>query len=187
MNIDKKNLRRQLLQQRRELIPEIWRELSDQICHQLLNCPEFKAAKTILVYQSCNQEPDLSYLFTHSTKQWGLPRCVDQNLIWHSWQPTEPLITGAYGILEPSAELPVLEPNLVDLMLIPAVAIDRLGYRLGYGGGYYDRLRADSRWRKVPAIGIVFDFGYVDLVPIDPWDIPVSAVCTEFGVNFYYE
>ena len=183
VDTNKSILRRQLLRQRRELSTQIWRERSDKICLHLLNCPEFTGAKTILVYQSCNQEPDLNYLFTHSTKQWGLPRCVDKNLIWHSWQPSEPLVTGAYGISEPSPELPLLGPASVDLMLIPAVAIDRSGYRLGYGGGYYDKLRADPLWRKIPTIGITFDFGYVDTLPVDAWDLRVDAVCTELGMS----
>ncbi len=180
---NKPTLRRQLLQQRRELSPEIWREWSDRICVHLLNSPQVQSAKTILVYQSCNQEPDLSYLFAHADRQWGLPRCVSKDLIWHSWKPLEPLVTGAYGILEPAPELPQLEPDLVDLMLVPSVAIDRAGYRLGYGGGYYDRLRADPLWRKVSTIGITFNFSYLELLPIDPWDLGLEAVCTELGMS----
>ena len=183
MNSDKVYLRHQLLRRRRELDVEMWRGWSDRICHHLLNYPQFIESRTILAYQSCNQEPDLSYLFNNSTKQWGLPRCVNKNLIWHSWQPTEPLVSGAYGILEPSAELPQLEPDIIDLILVPAVAIDWQGYRLGYGGGYYDRLRADPRWGKIPAIAIVFDFASVETLPIDPWDLPVDAVCTELGIT----
>jgi 5-formyltetrahydrofolate cyclo-ligase len=183
VNNNKSALRRQLLQQRRELSSEIWREWSDRICRHLLNYPQFQRAKTILVYQSCNQETDLSYLFTHANQQWGLPRCVGKELIWHRWQTSESLIIGAYGILEPAPELPQLEPDLVDLMLIPSIATDRAGYRLGYGGGYYDRLRADPLWQKIPSIGITFDFSYVETLPIDPWDIGLDAVCTELGVS----
>jgi 5-formyltetrahydrofolate cyclo-ligase len=96
---------------------------------------------------------------------------------------SEPMLIGAYGILEPLPELPPIEPDNVDLMLVPAVAIDRSGYRLGYGGGYYDRLRADPLWRKMPTIGIVFDFAYVETLPIEAWDLPIDNVCTELGVT----
>jgi 5-formyltetrahydrofolate cyclo-ligase len=88
-----------------------------------------------------------------------------------------------YGILEPDPTLPQLLVENVDLLLVPAVAIDGRGYRLGYGGGYYDRLRADPHWRKIPTIGIVFDFAYIDAVPIDPWDLPLDAACTELGLT----
>jgi 5-formyltetrahydrofolate cyclo-ligase len=183
VNPDKNTLRRQFLQQRQALSPEIWRSHSKSICRHLADYPQFQAAQTVLAYQSCRQEPDLSYLFTHANKQWGLPRCIDKDLLWHSWQPSEALIAGNYGILEPSSELARLTPDRVDLMLVPTVAIDRGGYRLGYGGGYYDRLRADPLWQKIPTISIVFDFGYVETLPIDPWDVPLDAVCTELGVR----
>jgi 5-formyltetrahydrofolate cyclo-ligase len=176
-------LRRQLLQQRVALAPEVWRKYSEQICNQLESFAQFQQARTILTYCSHRQEPDLSYLFNRTDKQWGLPRCVGKDLFWHRWEPQQPLVTGAYGILEPSADLPLLEAAEVDLMLVPSVGIDRSGYRLGYGGGYYDRLRANPLWRNAPTIGIVFDFGYVDVLPIEPWDLPLDGVCTEIGVR----
>jgi 5-formyltetrahydrofolate cyclo-ligase len=181
VNCQKNVLRRQFIQQRQALTTADWSLKSDRICHQLSNSPQFIDAQTILAYQSCRQEPQLDYLFTHSNKQWGLPQCVGKDLRWHRWQPSEPLLIGNYGILEPSPESPRLLPNNVDLILVPAVAIDRRGYRLGYGGGYYDRLRADPLWRKIPTIGITFDFAYVETLPIDPWDLPLNSVCTESG------
>jgi 5-formyltetrahydrofolate cyclo-ligase len=179
---DKTFLRRQFLERRQAMPSELWREYSDRICIQLQNCPQFTEARTILAYQSCRQEPDLTLLLTDRDKQWGLPRCLGKELIWHRWQPSEPLLTGAYGILEPAPTSPRLEPIDVDLILVPAVAIDRCGYRLGYGGGYYDRLRADPLWQQIPTIGIVFDFAAVDTLPIDPWDLKLDAVCTELGL-----
>ena len=141
------------------------------------------AAQTILAYQSHRQEPTLDYLFTHTHKHWGLPRSIGKELLWHRWQPAEPLVTGKYGILEPTPESPLLTPNLVDLILVPAVAIDQHGYRLGYGGGYYDRLRSDPLWRRIPTIGIVFDSSYVEILPTEAWDLPLDAVCTELGFH----
>jgi 5-formyltetrahydrofolate cyclo-ligase len=179
VNCPKQMLRHQFLQQRQALAVEVWRTQSDLICDRLSNCPQFISAQTILAYQSCRQEPSLDYLFTHSSKQWGLPRCVGKDLHWHRWQPLELLSVGAYGILEPNLKSPELVADRVDLILVPCVAIDRSGYRLGYGGGYYDRLRADPLWRKIPTIGISFDFAYVDTLPIDPWDLPLDRICTE--------
>jgi 5-formyltetrahydrofolate cyclo-ligase len=183
VSFDKSTLRRQFLQQRQELSAQLWRSHSDQICDQLLTCPQFMAAQTILAYQSHRQEPSLDYLFTHAHQQWGLPRSIGKELQWHRWQPAEPLVIGKYGILEPDPASPLLTPDLVDLILVPAVAIDARGYRLGYGGGYYDRLRSDPQWRKIPTIGIVFDFSYVETLPTEAWDLPLDAVCTEFGFH----
>jgi 5-formyltetrahydrofolate cyclo-ligase len=183
VNCDKTSLRRQFLQQRQDLSAQLWQSQSDRICHQLLACPQFIAAQTVLAYQSHRQEPNLDYLFTHTHKQWGLPRSVGQELLWHRWQPTEPLVTGKYGILEADPASPLIQPDLVDLILVPAVAMDASGYRLGYGGGYYDRLRSNPQWRKIPTIGIVFDFSYVETLPTDLWDLPLDAVCTELGLT----
>jgi 5-formyltetrahydrofolate cyclo-ligase len=179
VNCHKQPLRRKLLTQRQALSVNNWQSASDRLCDRLANCVEFINAHTILAYQSNRQEPTLDRLFTHTTKQWGLPRCVGKDLYWHCWQPLQPLVKGHYGILEPDLQLPQLPVENVDLLLVPAVAIDRRGYRLGYGGGYYDRLRTDPRWLKIPTIGIVFDFAYVETLPIDDWDLPLDAVCTE--------
>jgi 5-formyltetrahydrofolate cyclo-ligase len=183
VNSAKNLLRRELLQQRQALSSVLWREQSEQICRHLEKSVRFQQAGTILSYCSHRQEPDLSYLFAGNDKLWGLPRCVGKDLLWHHWEPQQGLVTGAYGILEPRADLPLLEPGDVDLILVPSVGVDRSGYRLGYGGGYYDRLRANPSWREVSTIGIVFDFGYVDALPIDPWDLPLNGVCTELGVS----
>ncbi len=185
VNCQKQPLRRKLLTHRQALSVNNWQSSSERICDRLANCVEFINAYTILVYQSNRQEPTLDRLFTHTTKQWGLPRCVGKDLYWHYWQPPQPLVNGHYGILEPDPELPRLPVENVDLLLVPAVAIDRRGYRLGYGGGYYDRLRTDPHWRKIPTIGIVFDFAYVETLPIDPWDLPLDAVCTEEQLTWF--
>ena len=181
----KTSLRRQLLHQRQTLPLAVWLTQSALICDRLLNCAEFIAARTILAYHSHRQEPSLEHLFTHTDKQWGLPRTVGKDLLWHRWQPLEPLVIGKYGILEPNPELPLLEPDCVDLILVPAVAMDADGYRLGYGGGYYDRLRWNPLWRKIPTIGIVFDFAYLETLPIELWDLPLDAVCTELSFKVY--
>jgi len=176
--MNKAQLRRQFLKQRQSLSQSIWREKSDQLCQQLKSLPLFQSSRTILAYFSLRREPDLSSLFI-SSAGWGFPRCVGQDLAWHRWSIGDSLQTGPYGISEPEADSPLLSPSEVDLMLVPAVACDRGGYRLGYGGGYYDRLLADPIWAKIPTIGIIFDFAYVSLLPIDPWDIQLSLVCTE--------
>ncbi|MEB3281923.1 MAG: 5-formyltetrahydrofolate cyclo-ligase [Lyngbya sp.] len=187
----KNQLRRELLQIRQSMLAEDWREKSDRICSHLQTLPRFQQAKTILAYVSFRQEPDLSRLFAETsregTKIWGFPRCVEKSLIWHQWKPGELLQTGAYGIWEPSADLPMISASQVDLILVPAVACDRRGYRLGYGGGYYDRMFSCPEWQSIPTIGIVFDFAYFTELPIEDWDRPLNAICTEVGLKFKAE
>lgn len=181
--MDKKKFRRSLIQTRISLAETEWKLKSDRLCHHLKAASIFQQAQTILAYFSFRQEPDLSPLFNsenNSNKQWGFPRCVGKSLVWHSWQPGEPLETGAFGIQEPLANAPILSPEMVDLILVPAVACDLRGYRLGYGGGFYDRLLNDPKWSQKPTIGIVFEFARLPELPIDPWDKPLDAICTDY-------
>ena len=179
MTNDKKQLRQRLLKQRQAMTKDDGREKSDRVCTQLQSSPLLTQAKTILAYFSFRQEPDLNPLFTDTQYCWGFPRCVGKSLLWHSWKSGEALKAGAYGIFEPDANSPTLEPNDVDLILVPAVACDRRGYRLGYGGGFYDRLLSAAEWTSKPTIGIVFDFAFLPQLPIDGWDQPLNGVCTE--------
>lgn len=177
--MQKAELRRSLLQTRQSMTQEEWEQKSDRICFHLQSLPLFTQAKTILAYFSFRQEPDLSPLFTNNHYRWGVPRCVGQTLIWHRWEPGDSLQTGAYGILEPLPQAPTLQPDEVDLILVPAVACDYQGYRLGYGGGYYDRLLSLPAWSSKPTTGIVFECAYLPQLPTDLWDIQLHGVCTE--------
>ncbi|WP_404784167.1 5-formyltetrahydrofolate cyclo-ligase [Altericista sp. CCNU0014] len=183
----KKALRKQLLAQRRALTADAWKFKSDAICLKLAQSEWVQNAQTILVYWGDRQEPDLRPLWEHHfpDKQWGLPRCVEKQLVWHRWQPMEAnqLQPGPYGILEPLPTLPILLPSAVDLILVPAVGCDRRGFRLGYGGGFYDRLFGDPAWANIPTIGIVFEFAFLAELTPDPWDYPLKAVCTELGMT----
>ncbi|MDY7007175.1 MAG: 5-formyltetrahydrofolate cyclo-ligase [Cyanobacteriota bacterium] len=185
----KKELRSSLLKKRQSMSEKEWREKSDRLCHHLQNYSLFQKAQTVLAYFSFRQEVDLSLLFTNnrenstvSNKNWGFPRCVKKTLSWHIWQPENYLQKGTYGILEPESNAPLLHSSEVDLILIPAVACDVNGYRLGYGSGFYDRMLSSEEWASKPTIGIVFEFAYLQQLPIDPWDRPLSAVCTENGI-----
>ncbi|NJM76806.1 MAG: 5-formyltetrahydrofolate cyclo-ligase [Acaryochloridaceae cyanobacterium RU_4_10] len=183
--MDKKVLRQTLLQQRKELSDRDWTEKSKAICENIAQTECFRKAKTVLAYFSVRQEPDLSYLWTldAASKCWGLSRCVGKTLVWHQYNPHLPkqVQPGAYGILEPLPTLPLVKPDSVDLILVPAVACDRRGFRLGYGGGFYDRLLAQPEWADKPTIGIVFEFALLNQLDADPWDRPMRSVCTENG------
>jgi 5-formyltetrahydrofolate cyclo-ligase len=180
MLVDKPTLRRQWLADRRSLSPADWQQRSAAICANLCQLPIYQQANTILAYSSYRQEPDLSALFDDREKVWGLPRCDGPDLVWHRYDPlTHTLQPGAFGILEPAADWPQLVASIVDLILVPCVGGDRAGYRLGYGGGFYDRLLADPNWARIPTIGITFSPMLVEGLPIDPWDRPLDRICTE--------
>lgn len=181
--VDKVELRQKLLQQRKSMAVSEWRQKSDRIIEHLLSSSLFTQAKTILAYFSFRQEPDLSPLFTDTSYIWGFPRCVGKSLYWHKLTQSDAVVKGAYGITEPRADNPMVNPEEVDLILVPTVACDYQGYRLGYGGGYYDRLLSSPMWQDTPTIGIVFDFAYLPQLPIEPWDMRLTSVCTERGMR----
>jgi 5-formyltetrahydrofolate cyclo-ligase len=181
-SLTKTELRKALLKTRKSLSPEAWKKKSDRICNQLQNSPLFTQAKTILAYFSFRQEPDLSPLFT-TPKTWGFPRCVGKDLSWHIWQPGDILHTGAYGILEPLLDAPKIDYSEVDLILVPAVGCDFRGYRLGYGGGFYDRMLSKTEWKSKITIGIIFEFALLAAVPVESWDKPLHGICTESGLE----
>lgn len=185
MGEGKKQLREKFLQQRQNLSWLQWREKSRLICAHLKESPFFAQSRVVLAYSSIAGEPDLSFLWQQDEgkRVWGLPRCQGKDLVWHQWLPHTPLLPGKYNIPEPPADSPVISPSQVDLILVPAVACDYRGYRLGYGGGYYDRLLSDQQWQKPVTIGIVFDFAYVEQLVTHQWDKPLDYVCTESGLK----
>jgi 5-formyltetrahydrofolate cyclo-ligase len=184
--IDKSTLRRQWLADRRAIAPVDWHQWSGQICQNLRQWPQYQQARTVLAYSSYRQEPDLSALFEDAQKVWGLPRCIGRDLVWHQFDArANTLQPGAFGILEPQSDWPQLAVSEVDLILVPCVGCDRRGYRLGYGGGFYDRLLADPDWAAIPTIGITFSPMWVATLPIDAWDRRLDRVCTELrGTGF---
>lgn len=181
--LDKATWRRALLQQRQSLPADIWQQKSRQLCNHLQSSSLFAQSQTILAYFSFRQEPDLCSLFHDDSHKWGFPRCAGKSLFWHLWKPGEALQTGSYGLIEPLPDSPTLQPTEVDLILVPAVACDQQGYRLGYGGGFYDRLLSSPDWASKPTLGIVFDFAWIPYLPIDSWDQPLHGICTETKIK----
>jgi 5-formyltetrahydrofolate cyclo-ligase len=94
-----------------------------------------------------------------------------------SWQWGAPLVPGVWGIREPGPETPEVQP---DILLVPLLAFDRNGYRIGYGAGYYDLTIAQSRVRKpIAAVGIAFAAQEVETVPKTAFDARLDLVLTE--------
>jgi len=100
-------------------------------------------------------------------------------LVFRAWRPSDPLEAGPFGTLQPHRQRAEVEP---DVLIVPLLAVDRDGYRLGYGGGYYDRTLAALRARRaVQAIGIAFEAQRLDEIPRSPRDERLDWLLTEAG------
>lgn len=107
-----------------------------------------------------------------------------QTLTFREWTPEVELVKGKYGILEPNENSKVLEP---DLLLVPLLAYDPFGNRLGYGGGFYDRTLNHflSNKRKTNSIGVAFKFQKCKKLPIGEFDIPLNSILNEDGIYHF--
>ena len=103
-------------------------------------------------------------------------------LVFRHWAPGDDLVDGPYGTQQPSPMAQIVVPGVI---LVPMLAYDAACWRLGYGGGFYDRTLAALRTtgNSVAAIGIAFDGQLVDKVPVGPFDMPLDAVLTPSGVR----
>ena len=181
--MDKKELRRYIREQKRHFTPQQLGEMSLDIMSSLLSNSHIQKADAILMYHSLPDEVD-----THSAldqllamgKKVLLPKVVSETeMTIHEYtgqdslQPSEP-----YGILEPTTpELSIVNCQLSIVIVVPGMAFDKHGHRLGRGKGYYDRFL--SRIPNIYKIGVCFPFQLIDKVPSEPTDILVDEVLTD--------
>jgi 5-formyltetrahydrofolate cyclo-ligase len=182
--MNKKELRQKVLEKRGKLSLTEVQKKSQQINQQLLLHPAYRSAKTILFYLPIKKEPDTLPLLKNAwqqKKQVLIPvtQAVNKSLILSKLENLEELIEGSYGILEPKPEfLRPTAPYSVDLCLLPGLAFDRNGSRLGYGGGYFDRFLPSLR-PDCPKIALAYDFQILNFIPKTKYDLPVDIIITE--------
>ena len=144
----------------------------------LTNIPEIAFASTVASYISYGDEPDTSALnkaLIAMGKRLLLPRIAGENLEWVDWNGDEQNLQAKKKIKEPIGQA-ITECEVVDVVIVPALRIDRSGYRLGQGGGYYDRaLPALAAW----SIGLIHpdEISSTDL-PREEWDQRLDAAAT---------
>ncbi|AVX21363.1 MAG: 5-formyltetrahydrofolate cyclo-ligase [Bacillota bacterium] len=180
----KKELRRQVLAARQNLTPEEVGEKSRQIIAALLDLPEIKAAETVMAYMDFRQEVETGPLLQELLrlgKRVVLPVTDVENkvLLLYQIQDLERDIEpGVWGIRQPKTILPRLVPTELDVVIVPGVAFDYRGYRLGYGGGFYDRFlpqtRPDCRW-----LAPIFELQLVPDVHPEAHDCRMHRLVTE--------
>ncbi|MBZ4320364.1 5-formyltetrahydrofolate cyclo-ligase [Streptomyces huiliensis] len=186
----KADLRRILLDRRRALSPEAVEGAQEALGGRALGLPELADAGTVAAYVSVGREPGTRALLD-ALRARGvrvlLPVLLpDNDLDWGVYRGPEGLVRAGRGLLEPDG--PRLGPDAVtgaDAVLLPGLAVDGRGMRLGRGGGSYDRVLARlERAGATPAlIVLLYDDEVVGRVPEEPHDHPVHAVVTPAGVR----
>jgi 5-formyltetrahydrofolate cyclo-ligase len=175
-------LRADMRARRLGLKPDECATKSAAICEHLFSWELLAKARCVYAFWPLNGEVDLRPL-VHRLRAQGvavaLPRSLsDGSLDFRLFSREDELKKGPFGVLEPSAEAPPAATS-PDVVLVPALAVDLHGYRLGNGAGYYDRFLP-----HVDAVSIspIFDFGVVDHVPREAHDLAVQRIATESGL-----
>lgn len=175
----KQVVRRTALTRRSRLSPEERRALGDSVAERLLALPEVRGAASVLAYASFGSEVPTDALVERLLAM-GIrvlvPWVEGSELRAAEIRSLEDLAPGYRGIREPVAREAV-DPD-VDVVLVPGVAFDAAGRRLGYGGGFYDSFLAAVP-RRARRVGLCFEVQVVDEVPADPEDETVDVVITE--------
>jgi len=178
--VKKNQLRRECKHRRAAIAVEIRRQASLKICEHLKNWDVFQESKTILTYMPMRSEIDLTPLLEqYPSKNWAIPRILPKGqMIFRAHDPSK-LILHTYGMWEPTSDCRAIPPEDIQLVLVPGLAFDREGWRLGYGGGYYDRFLSQHPGRFV---GVTVHALLIDQVPHAVHDIPMAFVFTEKGL-----
>lgn len=180
---DKKALRKRL-RALRDSVGDDRMEYSQSICLGCLSINEVREAKTLLLYFAKDSEVDLSSLAQMAFamgKTVGFPRCRDDGTItFHAVTSLFELEAGNFGLMEPSESAPLCDLGRDAVCIVPAIAYDKDGYRLGYGGGYYDK------FLKVfcgCSIGVAYDLLVQDKLPREEHDQKTDYIVTESQVK----
>ncbi len=156
-------------------------EVSKRVVNHLTVWQPLQNAEHVLVYLAFGSEIDLAPL-TELSKTFYVTRTweTDRNLSIH--RLAEGLEAHPYGYLQPAATSSTIDPQEVDVALVPGLCFDQRGTRLGYGRGYYDRLLPKLR-EDVPLVGVAVNALVVSELPKDSFDVPMTHLVSEIGVK----
>lgn len=189
--MDTKEIRKQVRQQRRTLSDAERENAALLLCERIASSRRFQQSKHIAFYLSNDGEIDLSLLIEHAWqqgKQCYLPVLSEPNThkLWFiPYTQKTKLINNRFGIPEPvhPHKTRLKKALSLDLILMPLVAFDTQGNRVGMGGGFYDRslafLKHRQRWHKPYLLGVAYEFQKQPQLVTNPWDIPLQAIVTD--------
>jgi 5-formyltetrahydrofolate cyclo-ligase len=189
LRAEKAALRAELRARRQALDPALAHAWSEAAGERALELLQPKHARRVALFWSLPGEIDTRRLREGLLAAGALvllPRLEGRGrpLAFHRWRPGDPLLEGPMGLLEPAPEAPRLRP---DLVMVPLLGFDERGYRLGHGGGYYDRTLAAlaAMSPPPPAVGLAFECQRVPRLPTDAHDVRLHALVTEERVRCF--
>jgi 5-formyltetrahydrofolate cyclo-ligase len=180
---DKAGIRKELLSKRDNIPPVVRRAKNRMICERLLSLDEFRNASVIFFFASFRTEVDTTEMIKSSLfsgKRVLLPK-VDKDrheLLLYEIRDFGELAPGYMGIPEPPVSEKHMSINEADIVIIPGAGFDASGNRIGYGGGYYDRLLSGLQ-ENIPVVAPSFEEQLVDVIPSEPHDIRVQMIVTD--------
>jgi len=183
-------LRQQMIQQRLQLTPQQQQQSALAIRDQLLQLPEFVSSQQLAAYWSVRGEIETAATLQHAEadgKTLYLPTLTDdKRLRFAPYQQNSPMQKNRFRIPEPAVtENQLIDANTLDLVLVPLLAFDAQGNRLGMGGGFYDRTfefkqkRAAEPHKKPLLIGFAHHFQQVEMLAAEPWDVALDLIVTD--------
>ena len=174
--MDKKELRRQIREQKRAMTEEQIVAASSRLGELFLNCPQYKQAQTIYGYLPYNQEVRTVPMLEQAMKggkRVAVPKCYGDEMRFIYMDDLSKVEKGYANIPEPIADEPVADDKTA-LVLMPGMAFTKDGKRMGYGGGFYDKFLAAEP--NHPTVALCYDFQMVEDLPTEDYDIPVDCV-----------
>lgn len=177
----KHDLRQECKSIRSALEEDFRQQASQAICRQIENWGPFHRSTVISTYLPMGSEVDIKPLLARlGHKHWAIPLIhPGGRMTFHTYDSAK-LVLHPYGMLEPDPACPLVPPQEVHLALVPGLAFDPNGWRLGYGGGFYDRFL--SHFEGLSA-GITFEALLRAQIPHAGHDIPMQFIITETGVK----
>ncbi|MFK2902894.1 5-formyltetrahydrofolate cyclo-ligase [Dyella ginsengisoli] len=183
----RRELRQRLTERRKALTPQQRIAAAQGLRHSLEQLPEYHTDTRVAGYWAVNGELALNLVIPPLLargQQFLLPLLgAERQLRFAPWNAGDAVEPNRHGIPEPVRVTTPLAPFQLDLVLVPLLAFDRRGQRLGYGGGYYDRsfafLNEQARPTEPLLVGIAYDFQEVDAIEPARWDVPLDFVATD--------
>ncbi|WP_346900113.1 5-formyltetrahydrofolate cyclo-ligase [Clostridium sp. UBA7503] len=182
MNIkeEKRQLRNKIMKRIAELSKDYTLEADKKIYEKVINLKEYKEAKIIFCFVSTEDEINTRNIIENaleSGKRVGVPKCIGKGIMEvHEIKGYKSLKNGKYGILEPKDECPLIMSEEIDFAIIPCVSCNMEGYRLGYGGGFYDRYLEHVTFATAV---ICREKITCDYIPYDEHDVKIHKVITD--------